>query len=79
MGIEKNEKEAVVWFQKAADKGNAVAQYHLSLCYEEGNGIPQDIDLAQELIMKSKMQGYPPAVKLVKQRCANMRKRQRTN
>jgi TPR repeat protein len=30
------------WFRKAADQGDAGAQYHLGLLYRNGNGVPQD-------------------------------------
>ncbi len=32
-GLEKNEKQAVKWYRKAADQGHALAQYKLGLIY----------------------------------------------
>ena len=36
---EKNYKEAVSWFRKAAKKGYGRAQYNLGLAYENGEGV----------------------------------------
>ena len=41
-GVEKDSKEAVKWFQKAADQGNARAQYVLGFMYAEGRGLMED-------------------------------------
>ncbi len=35
-----------MWFRKAADRGNAPAQYSLGLMYAKGQGVPQDYVLA---------------------------------
>jgi hypothetical protein len=34
--------EAVSWFRRAADKGNAGAMYQLGYCYQYGRGVPKD-------------------------------------
>ena len=34
--------QAVYWNRKAAEKGNAIAQYNLGAAYHYGNGVPQD-------------------------------------
>ena len=34
--------EAVKWFRKAAEQGNASAQSNLGVMYAEGRGVPQD-------------------------------------
>jgi len=34
--------EAVAWYRKAAEQGNAVAQYYLGITYATGTGVPQD-------------------------------------
>ena len=33
---------AFKWYNKAAEQGNAVAQFNLGLMYEKGQGLPQD-------------------------------------
>lgn len=39
---EKDYEEAFDWFMKAADGGNAAAQYNLGLCYRNGWGVASD-------------------------------------
>ena len=41
-GVEQDFKEAVKWYQKAADQGYATAQYSLGVMYGEGSGVLQD-------------------------------------
>ena len=38
-GIEKDPREAVKWFRKAAEQGYAQAQFVLGLCYADGDGV----------------------------------------
>lgn len=42
------EIDAVSWFQKAAEQGNAVAQYNLGILYAAGNGVTADVRKAAE-------------------------------
>ena len=37
-----DKKQAAVWFQKAAEQGDAEAQYNLGLAYQNGEGVAQD-------------------------------------
>ncbi len=41
-GVPKDCAEAVGWWRKAAEQGNAKAQYNLGLMYDNGEGVPQD-------------------------------------
>jgi hypothetical protein len=41
-GVPQNRQEAVAWFRKAADQGNAEAQTHLGFMYERGEDVSQD-------------------------------------
>ena len=41
-GVPKDYKQAVYWFRKAADQGNAGAQYNLGAMYAKGEGVPKD-------------------------------------
>ncbi len=50
--------EKVRNFRKAAEKGNALAQYNLGACYINGEGIPKNEKKAFEWINKSAEQGY---------------------
>jgi TPR repeat protein len=52
---------AVPQYRKAADRGNALAQYSLGLMYRNGLGVPQDFDEAMKLYRKAADQGLAPA------------------
>jgi hypothetical protein len=41
-GVPQNYPEALKWFRKAADEGDAMAQAALGLMYHNGQGVPQD-------------------------------------
>lgn len=41
-GVTKDMNQAVFWWQKAANKGDAVAQYYLGQVYSQGVAVPQD-------------------------------------
>ncbi len=41
-GVLRDYAEAVKWYRKAAEQGNAKAQNNLGLMHEEGRGVPQD-------------------------------------
>ena len=41
-GVPQDDREAVAWFRKAAEQGNAGAQYGLGVMYANGDGVPQD-------------------------------------
>ena len=41
-GVTENHKEAIKWYQLAAEKGDADAQYKLGLMYSNGEGVLQD-------------------------------------
>ena len=40
-GVDEDNVEAVKWYRKAADQGDAKAQYSLSGMYIEGRGVRQ--------------------------------------
>ena len=41
-GVVEDDKEAVKWYQKAADQGEADAQYALGWMYDNGEGVEQN-------------------------------------
>ena len=49
--------EAVKWFRKAADQGDAKAQFNLGECYYIGNGVPEDDVKAYMWFNLSSVQG----------------------
>ena len=56
-GLEQHFKEAVKWYQKAADQGDAEAQMNLGLMYENGEGVEQDDKEAVKWYQKAADQG----------------------
>jgi len=42
LGVAKDEVEALKWYRKAAEQGNAHAQWDLGLCYASGQGVAKD-------------------------------------
>ena len=41
-GTERNPKQAVYWYEKAALQGDVIAQYNLACAYEHGDGVDRD-------------------------------------
>ncbi len=42
LGVTQDYAEAVGWWRKAVEQGNAGAQYNLGVMYDKGQGVPQD-------------------------------------
>lgn len=57
----KDEQQAVDWYRKAAEQGDADAQYILAQMYFDGRGVPQDDRLAEAWYRKAAQQGYASA------------------
>jgi uncharacterized protein len=53
--------EAVKWFRKAAEQGDAIAQYNLALMYRDGEGVTQDDAEAVKWFRKAAEQGVANA------------------
>lgn len=62
IGIAKNDKEAVFWYEKAAAQGSSAAQYNLGVLYENGRGTAVDFAKANDLYRKASLQGDALAV-----------------
>ena len=45
-GVPEDDAEAVKWYRKAAEQGNADAQCNLGVMYDLGEGVPEDKVLA---------------------------------
>jgi TPR repeat protein len=41
-GVPQDDAEAARWYRKAAEQGNAAAQFLVGLSYSSGEGVPQD-------------------------------------
>ena len=42
-GVPQNYTDAAMWYRRAAEQGDSLAQYSLGLLYDRGFGVPQDI------------------------------------
>jgi hypothetical protein len=57
-GVEKNEAEALKWYQKSAEAGNAYAQANMGVFYQAGRcGVAKDFAKAAEWYRKAAEQG----------------------
>ena len=53
LGIDKDPKRCIFWFEKAAAQYHADAENYLGAIYRTGNGAPQDIEKALHFSKKS--------------------------
>ena len=60
-GCSKNINKGIKYISKAADSGNAVAQYLIGVCYDNGIGVEEDIELAIDWYHKAAEQGVVEA------------------
>jgi TPR repeat protein len=56
-----DDAEAVMWFRKAADQGDAVAEFLLGNQYANGKGVPQDFTEAMVWFQRAAEQGHAVA------------------
>ena len=63
--VPKDNAEAVKWFRKSADQGNAISQCDLGLCYFKGDGVQKDRVEASKWLRKSADQGNARASKVL--------------
>ena len=61
-----NKSQAVYWWSKAAEQGDADAQYNLGRAYWLGDGIPMNKPLAVYWYRKAAEQGNADAIELLK-------------
>ena len=45
--------QAMTWFQKSADAGNAKAMYYIGVLYHDGKGVPKDAVKALDWFTKA--------------------------
>ena len=60
-GVPKDVAQAVVWYRKAAEQGEADAENDLGLMYLKGRGVPQDLAQANAWFRKAAEQGEAEA------------------
>jgi len=46
-GVHQDAAQAALWYRKAAERGNALAQAHLGLMFEHGYGVPRNAVMAR--------------------------------
>jgi len=60
-GVEKDPKEAAMWYEKAAEQGHPYSMYRLADMYEKGEGIAKDDAKAAEWFKKAAESGAAQA------------------
>src|SRR5947207_3330226 len=60
-GVPQDPGEAVKLYRRAAEHGNATAQYNLGVSYENGQGVAQDSAEAAKWYRLAADQGHPKA------------------
>jgi len=60
-GVERNMEKANYWLTKAAEQGDADAQYYFGLIHQKGQGVPKDYSKAAEWFAKAAEQGHAKA------------------
>jgi len=60
-GVAKDAEQAVSWYRRAADAGDASAQYNLGLCYADGDGVAKDSELALSWYRRAAEAGHADA------------------
>lgn len=62
IGVAKDEKQALVWYEKSAKQGNSNAQFNLGVLYENGRGSAVDFAQANQWYRKAAAQGDALAI-----------------
>jgi uncharacterized protein len=60
-GVPQDYNQASDWYHKAADQGDADAQFYLGCMFYYGRGVAQDYKQALDWYLKAADQGYAPA------------------
>ena len=61
LGVKRNPEKARRFYEKAAEKGFAPAQFNLGLMYVDADGIPADRATGMAWLQKAAAAGYQPA------------------
>lgn len=62
-GVGQDDQQAVIWYRKAADQGDADAQYNLGIRYADGKGVSQDYIEAHKWFSLATVGGEERAIK----------------
>ena len=66
-GVLKDHTEAVKWYRKAADQGDATGQFNLGFMYDNGYGIAKNATEAMKWYQKAADQGNDKALAKIKE------------
>ena len=77
-GIKSDEKEAVRWFQKAAQDGDMAAQFKLAALYWGGRVVPKDVSRAYYWAVLARARGAEGSKDLARVLAAGMTRAQTT-
>lgn len=69
--VPKDEKQAVLLFRLAAEKGLVEAQHNLGCCYALGQGVKKNLKLAVDLFSIGAFQGNDEAIFAIEDLCKN--------
>ena len=61
-GVVKDDRLALVYYEKAAKQGHVVSQYNTGSCYTEGQGCDQNYERAAEWLEKAARAGHAGAM-----------------
>jgi TPR repeat protein len=67
-GVQASNAVAAKWFQKATDHGSAAGMYNLGGMYENGRGVPKDLDRAMQLYRQAALLGNSQALRRLTQK-----------
>jgi TPR repeat protein len=59
--VQQDNAAAALWFRKAADQGDAIAEFLLGNQYTNGKGVPQGYNEAMIWFQRAAEQGHPVA------------------
>ena len=66
-GVKQDDVEAVKWYLKAAEQGNANAQFNLGISYYKGEGVKRNPSKAKEWFRKACENGYQKACDVLRE------------
>lgn len=64
-------KNAIRYFEMAAELGEPDSMYHLGLCYLEGNGVEENQQEAVNLFIAAARKGLDAAIKILEENNIN--------
>ena len=65
IGLDRNEREAFVWFQRSANLGNLWAMRNIGALYEHGQGVTKDCRKARDWYMKAAVSDHTDVRKML--------------